>query len=64
MNTYCGTPYFMSPEMITDWETCNGNDVWALGIIMYELIIGKLPFKGERQEATFSKIRESTPYYP
>ena len=28
-SSYCGTPYYMSPEMITDWETCNGNDIWA-----------------------------------
>jgi serine/threonine protein kinase len=43
-SSYCGTPYYMSPEMISDWETCNGNDVWAFGIILYQLAMGRLPF--------------------
>jgi serine/threonine protein kinase len=48
IESFCGTPYFMSPEMIQNWETCNGNDIWAFGVIMYQLLVGKLPFKGER----------------
>ena len=45
--TIAGTPYFMPPEV------CRGNpydgkaDVWAIGVVLYELIMLKKPFRGE-----------------
>lgn len=39
-----GTPYYMAPEAF-DGKAYRGTDIWALGVILYELIAGKRPFK-------------------
>ena len=43
--TFCGTYEYLSPEMINGKEYNEKIDIWSLGIIMYELLIGKTPFK-------------------
>lgn len=45
INTLCGTPIYMAPEIIKHKTYTNKSDLWSLGIIMYEMIFGKLPFK-------------------
>lgn len=45
INTLCGTPIYMAPEIIKHKKYTNKSDLWSLGIIMYEMIYGKLPFK-------------------
>lgn len=44
-NTYCGTFDYLSPEMIRGTGHNEKLDVWTLGILMYELLEGKPPFK-------------------
>ena len=50
-----GTPYYMAPEVI------NGaygpqSDLWSLGVILYTLVSGYLPFQGDTQQIVFRKI--------
>ena len=40
-----GTPIYMSPETLKNNEYSDKTDIWALGIMYYELIFGKLKFK-------------------
>ena len=41
-----GTPYYMSPEQITDFRTADHRaDLYALGVVAYELFTGELPFE-------------------
>jgi eukaryotic-like serine/threonine-protein kinase len=43
-----GSPYYMSPEQMRSSKTVDaGTDIWALGVILYELMTGAVPFKGE-----------------
>ncbi len=43
-NSYCGTPYYLSPEMINGSGHDHTVDWWTLGILLFELIIGITPF--------------------
>lgn len=44
-NTYCGTPDYLSPEMILGTGHNEKLDVWSLGILTYEMLHGKTPFR-------------------
>lgn len=43
----CGTPSYMSPERAQDVEADSRADLYALGIILFEMLTGQLPFDGE-----------------
>ena len=53
-----GTLQYMAPEVVENSESSFEVDIWAIGVIMYYLIIGKLPFKGSNQEETKEKIKK------
>jgi|LauGreDrversion4_2_1035121.scaffolds.fasta_scaffold388221_1 serine/threonine protein kinase len=38
--TFAGTPYYVSPEMLKSNLSSAANDLWALGCIIYQMIIG------------------------
>lgn len=46
-DTLCGTPYYMAPEIKEEPDYDYGVDIWALGIIYFELLTGTVPFRGE-----------------
>lgn len=57
LRTFCGTPSFMSPEIVTRKEYCGKQiDVWALGIILFSMVYGKTPFRAENERELFRKI--------
>ena len=45
--TCLGTPYYMSPEVVSQGVYNDKNDVWALGVILYEMLMCERPFRGE-----------------
>ena len=59
LKIFCGTPPFMSPE-ITKKIPYNGAavDVWALGIMLYQLVVGKLPFRATNEPELFRIIQQ------
>ena len=58
-----GTPGYMAPEQTypNHPEIGTGVDIYALGVILYESLVGQLPFRGESVEATIQQIREAQP---
>ena len=54
--TACGTLYFMSPEVCIKEPYGPKADLWAMGVILYELITLKKPFEGPNTRILFDKI--------
>ena len=56
-----GTAAYMSPEQAQGDEGDQRTDVWALGVVMYEMVAGQLPFKAEYEHALFCGIFNEEP---
>lgn len=54
---FCGTTDFMAPEIINEQPCGYPVDVWAFGVIIYDLLVGHPPFEGETRNDTYWKIR-------
>lgn len=57
-----GSPLYMSPEQLRSSKSVDVRaDIWALGVIMYELLTGTLPFMGDSLGELFAAILETEP---
>jgi len=56
-----GTSSYMSPEQITGGVIDDRTDIWSLGVVLYQLISGELPFQGEYSQAIHYSILHEPP---
>ena len=67
-----GTAPYMSPEQISGDAVDQRSDIWSFGVVLYELLTGQLPFRGDYEQAVmysivhedFSPVPESNPEVP
>jgi calcium/calmodulin-dependent protein kinase I len=52
----CGTPFFVSPEILMRQPYDEQSDMWSVGCIVFLLLSGNLPFMGRSQKELFRKI--------
>ena len=55
-NTLCGTLDYLPPEMVEGREHDKQVDVWSLGILLFEFLVGTPPFEAEGHSATYRRI--------
>lgn len=55
------TVFYMSPEQTKGEKVDNKTDIWSLGVVLYEMLTGQVPFKGDYEEAVIYSIMNEDP---
>ncbi|GAB5356109.1 hypothetical protein AAMO2058_000262800 [Amorphochlora amoebiformis] len=62
--TLCGTLDYLPPEMVEGKDHNFAVDVWSLGVLMYEFLVGKPPFEAEGHSETYKRISRVDLHFP
>lgn len=64
LQTACGTPEYVAPEVLAQTGYDVECDIWSLGVVMYVMLCGRPPFWDRHQPRLFKKIKEEPVTFP
>ena len=64
MDTFVGTPNYLSPEVIQMHSHSTAIDIWALGCILYKMILGRVAFPGTNKMQVYEDIKRGDIAWP
>jgi len=62
-STIVGTPEYVAPEILENFDYDFSVDWWSLGILIYEMLVGESPFFSQNNTIMFSKIKKLNPIF-
>ncbi|KAJ3401844.1 hypothetical protein CcCBS67573_g05506 [Chytriomyces confervae] len=62
--TYCGTPDYMAPEILSQQKYGRAVDWWSYGVLIYVMLVGRYPFHGDDESDILEAILSDTIDYP
>ncbi|CAI2353345.1 unnamed protein product [Caenorhabditis sp. 36 PRJEB53466] len=63
-HTLCGTMDYLAPEMVSNQPHDFAVDIWAIGILLYEMLVGYAPFAHQTGDKLIARIKECRIYIP
>ncbi|XP_041447440.1 serine/threonine-protein kinase N-like [Xenopus laevis] len=64
VHTHCGTAYYMAPEIVRKERYTRAVDWWAIGVIIYRMLLREFPFDGLSAKGISRSILNNEPKYP
>lgn len=62
--TFCGTAEYMAPELLTSGKYGKGADLWSVGVLLYEMLTGKVPFYAPNRKALYENTLRGDLHFP
>ena len=63
-STFCGSPPYLSPEMLSHEGSTKASDIYGIGVILYEMLTGSTPFYDEDYNLMYKNISENRLMFP
>lgn len=64
LQTTCGSPAYVAPEIIKEKPYTSAAEIWSLGVLLYAMVVGTLPFNGDNISLMLQRIINDKPVIP